>query len=85
MLPLTVEGVLRVGDTILIEASLSFLGLGVPPPDPTWGNMIAEGRDRLLDAWWIATLPGFAIVVTVVALHLFGEAARKRLNPSSAC
>jgi len=83
-LPLMVEGVLRVGDTILIEASLSFLGLGVPPPDPTWGNMIAEGRDRLLDAWWIATLPGFAIVVTVFALHLFGEAARKRLNPSSA-
>ncbi len=80
--PLIVEGVLRVGDTILIEASLSFLGLGVPPPDPTWGNMIAEGRDRLLDAWWIATLPGLAIVVTVVALHLFGEAARERLNPA---
>jgi len=85
MLPLTVEGVLRVGDTILIEASLSFLGLGVPPPDPTWGNMIAEGRHRLFDAWWIATLPGFAIIATVVALHLFGEAARKRLNPSTAC
>jgi peptide/nickel transport system permease protein len=83
MLPLIVEGVLRVGDTILIEASLSFLGLGVPPPDPTWGNMIAEGRDRLLDAWWIATLPGFAIVATVFALHLFGEAARKRLNPAT--
>jgi len=83
-LPLIVEGVLRVGDTILIEASLSFLGLGVPPPDPTWGNMIAEGRDRLLDAWWIATLPGLAIMVTVVALHLFGEAARERLNPQSA-
>lgn len=80
-LPLIVEGVLRVGDTILIEASLSFLGLGVPPPDPTWGNMIAEGRDRLLDAWWIATLPGVAIVLTVIALHLFGEAARRRLNP----
>ncbi len=83
-LPLLVEGVLRVGDTILIEASLSFLGLGVPPPDPTWGNMIAEGRDRLFDAWWIATLPGLAIAATVVALHLFGEAARQRLKPSSA-
>ncbi len=81
MMPLIVEGVLRVGDTILIEASLSFLGLGVPPPDPTWGNMIAEGRDRLLDAWWIATLPGLAIVATVVALHTFGEAARNRLEP----
>jgi peptide/nickel transport system permease protein len=80
-LPLLVEGVLRVGDTILIEASLSFLGLGVPPPDPTWGNMIAEGRDRLLDAWWIATLPGLAIVATVAALHTFGEAARRRLEP----
>jgi len=82
-LPLLVEGVLRVGDTILIEASLSFLGLGVPPPDPTWGNMIAEGRDRLLDAWWIATLPGLAIMITIVALHLFGENARKRLNPAT--
>ncbi len=81
MLPLIVEGVLRVGDTILIEASLSFLGLGVPPPDPTWGNMIAEGRNRLLDAWWIATLPGLAIAATVVALHTFGEAARRRLKP----
>ena len=82
-LPLLVEGVLRVGDTILIEASLSFLGLGVPPPDPTWGNMIAEGRDRLFDAWWIATLPGLAIAITVLALYLFGEAARRRLKPSS--
>ena len=81
MLPLIVEGVLRVGDTILIEASLSFLGLGVPPPDPTWGNMIAEGRDRLLDAWWIATFPGLAIAATVLLLHVLGENARLRLKP----
>jgi len=81
--PLLVEGVLRVGDTIMIEAALSFLGLGVPPPDPTWGNMIAEGRDRLFDAWWIATLPGLAIVATVLALHLAGETARRRWNPQA--
>jgi peptide/nickel transport system permease protein len=82
-MPLIIEGVLRVGDTIMIEAALSFLGLGVPPPDPTWGNMIAEGRDRLFDAWWIATIPGLAIVATVVALHLAGETARRRWSPQA--
>jgi peptide/nickel transport system permease protein len=78
--PLVVEGVLRVGDTILLEAALSFLGLGVPPPTPSWGNLIADGRDRLVDGWWIAAAPGVAVVVTVAALQRLGEAARRHLS-----
>ncbi|MCP3978782.1 MAG: ABC transporter permease [bacterium] len=78
--PLIVETALRVGDTILLEAALSFLGLGVAPPTPSWGNLIADGRDRLLDAWWIATLPGLAIAGTVIALNLVGERLRRRLR-----
>jgi peptide/nickel transport system permease protein len=77
MAPLLVEGVLRVGDTILLEAALSFLGLGVPPPTASWGNLIADGRGSLLDAWWIATFPGIAIAATVVALNLIGDAVQE--------
>jgi len=81
MAPLLIEGVLRVGDTILLEAALSFLGLGVPPPTASWGNLIADGRGSLIDAWWIATFPGLAIAATVVALNLIGDAAQERLTP----
>jgi len=81
--PLLVEASLRVGDTILLEASLSFLGLGVQPPAASWGSLIADGRGNLLDAWWIATLPGLAIALTVIALNLLGEAARERLGTGS--
>lgn len=82
--PLLVEATLRVANTILLEASLSFLGLGVQPPTPSWGNLIADGRDRLLDGWWISTLPGLAIVLTVVVLSLVGDALRDRLDPKRA-
>ena len=78
--PLLVEGALRVGDTILLEAALSFLGLGVLPPTPSWGNLIADGRSSLFDAWWIAALPGIAIALTVVSLNLLGDAARERFD-----
>jgi len=81
--PITVESTLRVGDTILLEAALSYLGLGVPAPASSWGNLVADGRDSLLDAWWIATLPGLAIAVTVIALNLLGDAARDRFDPLS--
>lgn len=80
---LLVEGALRVGQAILLESSLSFLGLGVPEPVPSWGSLIAQGRDRLLDAWWIATLPGLAIVVTVVSVHRLGEDLRERIRPGA--
>jgi peptide/nickel transport system permease protein len=81
--PLIVEGVLRVANTILLEATLSFLGRGVPPPTASWGSIIADGSDRLLDAWWIATLPGLAIAATVVTLSLVGDALRTRLDPTA--
>jgi hypothetical protein len=77
--PLLVQGTLLFGDAILLEAALSFLGLGVPPPTPSWGNLIADGRHRLVDAWWIATLPGLAIAATILALSVLGDVARERM------
>ena len=78
--PVLVEAALRVGDTILLEAALSFLGLGVQPPAPSWGNMVADGRGLLESAWWISTLPGLAIGLTVLALNLLADVARERLS-----
>jgi len=79
MAPVLVEATLRVGDTILLEAALSFLDLGIRPPTPSWGNLVADGRHALLGAWWIATLPGLAIAATVIALHAVGDELRERL------
>jgi peptide/nickel transport system permease protein len=76
---LAVEAAVRFGQSILLEAALSFLGLGVPPPAPTWGSLIADGRDRLLDAWWIATWPGLALASCVVAATLLADAGEDRL------
>ena len=78
---LIVVATLQVGIVILVEASLSFLGAGVPPPEPAWGSMVADGRDRLADAWWIATIPGVAILITVMSLNLFGDWLRDKLDP----
>ena len=71
--PLAQDAVLRLGDLILAEASLSFLGLGVQPPVPSWGNMVAEGQSLLLEAWWLTFIPGLAITVTVVAAALLAD------------
>jgi peptide/nickel transport system permease protein len=79
--PVIVFATLGIGNTILIEAGLSFLGLGVQPPTPSWGNMISDGRDSLISAWWIATFPGLAIVFTVVAFNLLGDGLRDALDP----
>lgn len=68
---------------VLIEASLSFLGLGVQPPDPSWGLMISEGRQYLYDAWWVVAVPGLAIVLTVLALNLLGDSVRDVLDPGT--
>lgn len=81
MAPVIVAGTLMVGTTILVESALSFLGMGVQPPKPTWGNIVNDGSDALRDAWWIATLPGLAIVVTVVCFNLAGDALRDALDP----
>ncbi len=72
---------LQVGWLIIVESSLSFLGAGVPPPTPTWGGMIAEGRDYITRAWWVSLFPGVAIMLTVLAFNLFGDWLRDTLDP----
>ena len=72
---------LRLGYMIIMEASLSFLGLGIQPPDPAWGSMVASGRDYLLKAWWVSTFPGLAILILVVSINLLGEGLRDILDP----
>ena len=72
---------LEVGIVILLESTLSFLGAGVPPPTPAWGSMVADGRDRLAVAWWISTMPGVAIMMVVLAMNLFGDWLRDKLDP----
>jgi peptide/nickel transport system permease protein len=81
MSPVIVAATLMIGDVILTEAALSFLGLGVQPPTASWGNIINQGRDDLLGAWWVATFPGLAIVVTVVSYNLLGDGLRDALDP----
>ena len=78
---LIIVATLQVGIVILVESTLSFLGAGVPPPTPAWGSMVSEGRDKLALAWWISTLPGLAIMMTVMALNLFGDWLRDTLDP----
>lgn len=77
--PVIAAAALGVGNTIMLEAGLSFLGLGVQPPTPSWGNMIASGRDTLINAPWVAAAPGVALVLIVVAFTLLGDAVRDRL------
>ncbi len=81
--PVIVAAALAVGNAITLEASLSFLGLGVQPPTPSWGNMISSGRDVLVNAPWVATAPGAALVIVVVACTLLGDAVRDALEPSA--
>ncbi|MBA3496031.1 MAG: ABC transporter permease [Gemmatimonadales bacterium] len=79
--PVIVASALGLGNAILLEAGLSFLGLGVQPPTPSWGNLIASGRDTLINAPWVAAAPGVALVVVVVAATLLGDGVRDRLDP----
>jgi peptide/nickel transport system permease protein len=72
---------LQVGWVIIVEASLSFLGAGIPPPTPTWGSMIAEGRDYIATAWWVSFFPGLAILLTVLSFNLSGDWLRDALDP----
>lgn len=78
---LTVLATLQVGSVIILEASLSFLGVGIPRPTPAWGLMVADGRDLIVSAWWIAFFPGLAITLTVLSLNLLGDWLRDRLDP----
>ena len=80
---LTVVATLQVAQMILQETALSFLGLGLPPPTATWGNILAEGRDRLFVAPWIANLSGLAIIVLVWGINMLGNGLREELDPKS--
>jgi peptide/nickel transport system permease protein len=77
--PAIVATTLGVGSAVMLESGLSFLGLGIQPPAPSWGNMIAAGRDLIVTAPWVALAPGLAVIVTVVAATVLGDAARDRL------
>ncbi len=79
--PLIVASALGVGNAITLEAGLSFLGLGVPAPAPSWGNLIASGRDALVNAPWVATFPGLALVLAVVGCNLLADGLRDALDP----
>lgn len=79
--PVVVVATLGVGAAILIAATLSFLGLGSQPPTPEWGRMLSEGRQYLREQWWIATFPGLAIMLTVLALNMLGDGLRDALDP----
>jgi peptide/nickel transport system permease protein len=79
--PVIVAAALGVGNAIMLESGLSFLGLGVQPPTPSWGNLIASGRDTLVNAPWVATAPGVALVLVVLAATLLGDAVRDQLDP----
>lgn len=79
--PVLVAATLGVAGAILTESSLSFLGFGVPPPDATWGNVLADGKRFIFDAPWLTLIPGTAILVIVLAFNLFGEGLREAFNP----
>ena len=80
---IVVLATLQVGIVITLEASLSFLGIGIPRPIPTWGLMVADGRQLLTSAWWVSFFPGLAILLTVLSVNLFGDWLREKIDPKS--
>ncbi|MDQ7909060.1 ABC transporter permease [Phytohabitans sp. ZYX-F-186] len=80
---LLVLATLQIGLAIIAEGSLSFLGIGVPPPAASWGNMLADGRNFLATAWWLPVVPGVALSLTVLAANLFGDWLRQALDPAT--
>ena len=72
---------LPIGFVIIVEASLSFLGAGIPPPTPSWGQMVADGRSHIASAWWLSVVPCAAIMLVVLAFNLFGDWLRDWLDP----
>ncbi len=79
--PILVSATLGVGSAILVESALSFLGLGVQPPVPSWGNMLTEGKETLEIAWWMSVFPGLAILITVLGFNLLGETIQEITDP----
>lgn len=79
--PVVIRAAVLIGELIILESALSFLGLGIQPPTPSWGNLVFEGHDVLVQAWWIAVFPGMAIAVTVIAFNLLADGLRDLLDP----
>src|SRR5207247_10993737 len=79
--PITGTWTLTIGSMIIAESSLSFVGVGVPPPTPSWGSMISDGRVFIDTAWWVITFPGLAILITVLGVTLLGDGLRDVLDP----
>jgi peptide/nickel transport system permease protein len=83
MAPVLVSAALMVGGMIAAEAGLSFLGIGIRPPTPSWGNMISQGQDALLVAWWVAFFPGTLLVITILCFNLLADGLRDALDPKT--
>ena len=83
MAPVLVSASFGVASAILIESALSFLGMGVPPPTPTWGNILSTAEQHIDYAWWLAVFPGVAIFLTVAAFNIIGDRVRDALDPRS--
>jgi peptide/nickel transport system permease protein len=79
--PIIILATLQVGTIVIVEASLSFLGVGIPPPTADWGSMVSEGRSYIVTAWWLCIIPGIAIALTVLTFNLLGDALNDWLNP----
>ncbi len=79
--PIVITATLGVGSAILVESALSFLGLGVQPPTPSWGNILTIGKDYITSAWWLSLFPGLAILITVLAYNMLGEGLRDIIDP----
>jgi dipeptide transport system permease protein len=79
--PLIVQASLSFSDAILAAAALGFLGMGAQPPTPEWGTMLADAREFVTRAWWVVTMPGLAILITVLAINLMGDGLRDALDP----
>ena len=79
--PILVVATVQIATMIVLESGLSFFGLGIQPPTPTWGGMLAEGRDYLSNAWWVSTIPGLAIMLTVLGINLLGDGLRDVFDP----
>jgi peptide/nickel transport system permease protein len=83
MSPVLVSAALMVGGMIGAEAGLSFLGLGIRPPTPSWGNMLSQGKDALLVAWWVAFVPGALLAIIMLAFNLIADGLRDALDPKA--
>jgi peptide/nickel transport system permease protein len=81
MAPILVSATLGVAGAILTESALSFLGIGVQPPTPSWGNILTAGKDNIEIAWWLSLYPGLAILITVLGYNLLGEGIRDAIDP----